>query len=252
MSHAESETHRILKRLALAWAQEQGFRIAAAEVSLPRMRFRLDVAAYKPTRHRVRATDSTLLTNRLAWIPGVGSTAVFECKASRADFIRDAASIPETLNALQQLHAKRQTIENELRIHYPSIQNGDSLFQDYQTVNYERPGHERYRRTLKEIGRLTAKLHAGTKFERLTKWGAANLFYVVAEPNLAAPHELPPGWGLLVRDGGTLALAQKPILHELAEPPRIELLHRIAAAATRAVNQLHGINRMTENAPSSD
>jgi len=41
MSQSESAAHLELKRLALAWAQTQGYRVAAAEVTLPIYRFRL-------------------------------------------------------------------------------------------------------------------------------------------------------------------------------------------------------------------
>jgi len=36
-------------------------------------------------------------TNRLVWKPTIGVTAIFECKASKTDFIRDARSMKVTL-----------------------------------------------------------------------------------------------------------------------------------------------------------
>ena len=46
----ETETHIRLKRLAIIWAQAQGYSACAAEVSLPQCRYRADVAAYRPQR----------------------------------------------------------------------------------------------------------------------------------------------------------------------------------------------------------
>ena len=43
----ETEAHRRLKRLAVLWAQAQGYSACAVEVSLPRCRYRADVAAYR-------------------------------------------------------------------------------------------------------------------------------------------------------------------------------------------------------------
>ena len=43
----ETAAHRELKRLALVWAQAQGYSACALEVSLPRCRYRADVAAYR-------------------------------------------------------------------------------------------------------------------------------------------------------------------------------------------------------------
>lgn len=241
MSHAESAAHKELKRLALIWAQMNGYRVAAAEVSLPNYRFRLDVAGYRPERVRISAPDRGLKTKRLVWQQMLGVTAVFECKASKPDFRRDARSLSTTLEQLKTLREQKTRIEQELRLFYPSIRNGDSLFQEFETLNFERPGHERYQQTLDEIRRLTSRLYANTKFDKLVKWGAANLFYVVAEPGTVLPHELPACWGLLVRDGASLSLASKPLLHEIGEPERLSLFHRISFAATRAVNREHGV-----------
>ena len=55
-----------------------------------------------------------------------------------------------------------------------------------------------------EIRTVSSRLYARTKFSRLTRWQAANLHYVVAEPGIAELSELPEGWGLLVREGETL------------------------------------------------
>jgi hypothetical protein len=241
MTAVESAEHKELKRLALAWAQAHGYRAAAAEVSLPNYRFRLDVAAYRPQRVRTTIPDERLKTQRLIWQQAVGMTAAFECKASKPDFRRDARSMVATQEQLLALQERKTRIEQELRLFYPSIRNGDSLFQDFETLSFERPGHERYQRTLDEISRLTSRLYANTKFDKLVKWGAANVFYVVAEPDAVLPHELPACWGLLVRDGGTLRLEAKPVVHEVGEPERLSLLHRISMAATRAVNREHGV-----------
>ncbi len=71
-TRGETAAHLELKRLALLWAQENGYPIAALEVSLPQCRYRADVAAYRPQR------NGTL-----------GHTAVFECKQSAPDLRRD-------------------------------------------------------------------------------------------------------------------------------------------------------------------
>lgn len=241
MKNGESAEHKELKRLALLWAQTNGYRVAAAEVTLPNHGFRLDAAGYKPERIRVSVRDERLKTQRLVWQQKIGVTAAFECKASVPDFRRDARSITSTLDRLAVLNERKCRIEHELRLFYPSIRNGDSLFQEFETLDYGRPGHERYRCTLDEIQRLTARLYANTKFDKLIKWGAANVFYVVARTEIVRPEELPAGWGLLTPEGDGLRLAVKPILHEVSEHARLALLHQISLAATRAVNREHGL-----------
>lgn len=241
MPSSESAAHKELKRLALAWALAHEYPVAAAEVSLPHYRFRLDVAAYRP--HALPATviDSRTQRPRRVWRPAVGVTAVFECKASPLDFRRDARSMTDTLQQLEVLHARKTRIEEELHLFYPSIRNGDSLFQEFETLDFTRPGHERYQRTLLEIQQHVSRLHTNTKFDKLVRWGAANVFYVVAEPGIVRPQELPACWGLLVRESDGLHLHTKPLLHEVDESARLTLLHRIAQAGTRAALREHQI-----------
>ena len=160
---------------------------------------------------------------------------------SEADFVRDARSIKATLEKLQRLDTKRERAEHELKLYYPSIRNGDSLFQEFETMNFERPGYERYEQIMREIQQLKTRLFANTKFDRLTKHGAANLFYVVADPEVVSQHPLPFGWGLLQRENDELMLKVKPLWHEVAEENRLAFLHRISLAATRSVkNREHG------------
>lgn len=218
---AESPPHRELKRLALIWARGHGYPIAAPEVSVPNFRVRLDAAAYRP--------------GGSASVPAVGLTAVFECKASRPDYLRDSRSLAATAARLAVLAARRSRLEQTLRLHCPSIRNGDSLFAEWETLDFHRPGYEAYEKVMAEMRRLSARLHDGTKFERLTKWRAANLFYLVVEPGLFRDHELPIGWGVLLRRSDTLELRERPHFHVIEETPRLALLHRIARAATRSI-----------------
>jgi hypothetical protein len=240
-SASESPAHLRLKRLALLWAQAHGYPVAAAEVTVPHFGFRLDAAAYRLGRETVPRSDSRSPRRRQISQAAIGLTAIFECKASRTDCRRDCHSATATRDRLAKLAERKARHEEVLRIHYPSIRNGDSLFPEYETLDFERPGYEAYQRTIAEMRRLNARLQRGTKFDQLTTWRAANLHYLVAEEGVLGPGELPIGWGLLLREGERLTLATRPILHEVASAQRLQLLHRIALAATRASNQLQGI-----------
>ena len=146
LRRGETAAHLLLKRLALFWAQKQGYHSCAFEVSLPNSRYRADLAAYMPSKGRikVRAHDPALpaMTHRLMVCHTLGSTAVFECKQSRADFLKDSRSTRETLTELRDLYTRRVDLERTLRVHYPSLRVSDSLFQDYQSHDFNDLEHE--------------------------------------------------------------------------------------------------------------
>ena len=241
MPASESPEHLELKRLALIWAQANGYPIAACEVSLPNLRFRLDVAAYRPGMRRILRGD----TRRPVQAASVGVTAVFECKASRPDLVRDCRSAMRLLARMKVLTERRLTLERLLKIHCPSLRNGDGLWPEYDTYAFERAEHAPYRKVIKELGTLSRQLHGQTKMESLLKWQAANLHYLVVEPHLVEAHEIPLGWGLLVRAGERLELSVRPEWREVDECRRLTFLHRLAVAGTRATNRAAGVDYPT-------
>ena len=242
----ETAAHLLLKRLALFWAQKQGYHSCAYEVSLPNCRYRADLAAYMPSRGRikVRAQDPALpaMTHRVMVCHTLGSTAIFECKQARSDFLKDSRSERETLAEVKDLHARRIELERTLRVHYPSLRVSDSLFQDYQSHDFGGLEHETYKKVLARIALLQRRLFHQTKFDTLVRYRCGNLFYVVAEDGIFQPHEIPLGWGLLVRRADRLELREKPVWQDLEDHERLALLHKIASSGTRALNREAGIS----------
>ena len=96
---SESPAHLALKRVALLWAQQNGFNIAATEVTLPNRGVRMDVAAYRPQRTKKQKG------NRMISCAAIGVTAIFECKVSTPDFRRDARSNIATLLMCECQHS---------------------------------------------------------------------------------------------------------------------------------------------------
>src|SRR5437773_8351962 len=129
----ETEAHRRLKRLAVLWAQANGYSACAVEVSLPQCRYRADVAAY-----RSQPKQS-------------GVTAIFECKQARPDLRRDNCRINATRERLRSLSRRRELLERHLRVHYPTLRTGDSLFPEYDSHNFSAIGHQGYSRLLREF-----------------------------------------------------------------------------------------------------
>jgi hypothetical protein len=222
--HGETETHARLKRLALAWAQAQGYSACALEVSLPRCRYRADIAAYRP------ATID------------IGTTAVFECKQCLVDLRRDNGCSASTMRRLEKVHARREVLERNLRVHYPALRVNDSLFAEFDSHNFEAIDHRGYKQVLRQTRALQNRLFDCTKFETLIGYRCANLFFLVLPKELFRESEIPIGWGALIESNGELTLAHKPVWHDVAPEHNLRILERIARAETRVLSRHLGIS----------
>lgn len=240
----ETPAHLGLKTAAYLWALHQGYRCAALEVGLPNSSYRADVAAYRPARRRVVEEDAVSLSKRSVVRDVLGTTAIFECKQSRADFLKDSRAAQSILAELAKLAERREVLERQLKIHYPRLQRGDSLFPEYQTADLEHLEHAPYRRVVKRMECLHRQLYGQTKFEKIRRQGIANLYYLVVRPGIVAPHEAPMGWGVLEvtmsGEGAEPVLTVQPILQDSWEHQRLGLLQRITQAAMRPMNREAG------------
>ena len=218
-SRGESQQHTRLKHLAFIWAQAHGFSACAVEVSLPKCRYRADVAGYQFHPKQI------------------GSTAVFECKQALCDLQRDNCHSESARQRLEAICERRQLLEARLRTHYPTLHNGDSLFPEFDCENFSAIGHRGYARLVRELRALQNRLYDCTKFEKLIRYRCANLFFIVVPEHLFRESEVPVGWGTLIESNQTLALVRRPIWQEATPDNRIRLLQRIAIAGTRGLNR---------------
>ncbi len=217
--HGETAAHRELKRLALLWAQAQGYSACAMEVTLPRCRYRADVAAFR------------FSPNEFA------CTAVFECKQASPDLRRDNRCASTTRERLESVQRRRMIIEKHLRVHYPALRRGELLFAEWDSHDFASIGHRNYSRIIREIAALQNQLRDGTKFEKLVRYRCANLFFLVVPGELFRPAEIPVGWGALVEKSGSLSLACQPVWHDTRAENQLQFLHRIAVTGTRQLNR---------------
>lgn len=234
MSRSETATHLRLKTLALAWAQANGFGACAPEVRVPRSGYRADVAAY------ARASGG-----------GNARTAVFECKQSRADLLKDAHGEAVTRARLSELAERRRTLEQLLAVHRPDLRRGEALWPEYDSWDFSSLDHRAYRGVLSEIETVQRRVMRGTKFSKMFRYRCADFLYLVVEENIFAEAEIPAGWGLLVRSvrveeaGGKeleeLRLVRAPADLQASAEQRAALLECIAFAGTRAVNRAAGV-----------
>ena len=223
-SRSESAAHRNLKRLALEWAYAHRMLLGAAEVRLPRSSYRADVAA---------ATPRTMATNAF--------TAVFECKVSRVDFLRDSAPEAGAADVILKLRERLAALRGLIASHRPDLRRGEELFPDFDAFDLRGLRHDTHAALETELRVAQRKLYECTKFAKLGRWRAASLLYIVAEDGLFSSFEHPDGWGLLVRRGDALELTIKPCLRETTVDERVALVERIAAAVAGRERKSFGV-----------
>ena len=158
--------------------------------------------------------------------------AIFECKQVRGDLIRDNKR-PELMRArLKALENRRIKLEALLQVHLPHLANGESLFPEFDSYRLREYNHVGYRKLVKQIAVAKNGIIDGTKFDRLFSYRLANLHYLVVEADLLDAHEVPTGWGLLVRRGDDLQLVSKPAWQDIHVEHQLVFLQRIAARKT--------------------
>lgn len=217
----ETAAHAGLKRLALVWAQANAYAACALEMRLPKSRYRADVAAF-------RAAPPEC-------------AAVFECKQALPDLRKDSRIAAQTRDRLMTVSRRLAVLQHHLRIHYPNLRAGDSLFPEFDSHRFDAIEHRTYRRVLVQLEALQTQLRAGTKFEKLVRYHCANVFYLVIPHALDRVCEAPVGWGVLTESDGELRLLRRPLFQETSAACRRLFLERIAACATREYNHKLGI-----------
>ncbi len=165
-----------------------------------------------------------------------GQTYAMECKQSRADFLRDAGVEVSAVRELGVVKEEVEELRQLLGVHLPDCRQGSVLFREFDEYDFGDLRHERWRRLVSRLSLLERKLAEGVKFSRLVRYASANFFYLVVEEGvLADAREIPPAWGCLVREGGSLRLEREAT--SLASPVNAKLayLERISARASKLV-----------------
>lgn len=221
MSRSETARHLALKALALEWARDHGLPISATEVRLPRSHFRVDVAAC--------ARRGSL------------RTAVFECKQSRGDLLKDSAGLAAVARCVEATAARLRELEGMIGVHRPDCRRGEFLFPEFDSILPGQIEHETHRRLTLQLAQAQRRLTRGTKFAHMARYRCADALYLVVEDDIFAPAEIPAGWGLLIRNGRSLTVARPPVWLDAVADQRAALLESIALAATRQVHRLAGV-----------
>jgi hypothetical protein len=166
-------------------------------------------------------------------VPHVSSVlkaaVVFECKQGRGDLVRDNKRRALLSERIKTLENRKQKLESLLHVHLPHLANGESLFPEFDSYRLREHNHAGYKKLLREMRIAKRSVFDGTKFDRLFGYRVANLHYLVAEENLIEFHEIPMGWGLLIRRDDGLELVTKPVWQTIGVEEQLVFLQRISA-----------------------
>lgn len=235
----ESSEHRALKRLSAQWLRAAGCCAVAAEVQSPVPRHRVDAAGW---------SDGPPVSDAARRRGAVRTPATFiiECKASRADFLRDTRERAALLRRRAALETQRADLEREfIPEAEPHLLRGDGfLFPDLESWDFAASRLPAYRQVLRELARTDRMLYGDTKFCVLAAWRLADRLLIAAPRGLVHPSELPRGWGLLefernavrgreIEDGPPWRVRVEPEALQSPERRRLRLLRNIAVAGTR-------------------
>jgi hypothetical protein len=169
----ETEMHKLLKKEACRWLYRMGYRSIAAEVRLSGLGIvdAVGTGLFRPNHNYLFVPQS------------LHQTVFIECKASRADFLRDVSEDGQLTLALM-----------------------------------ERSGNRRRRRRRKC---LSQRVGLG-KFAACLAAPMANLHYILAPAGMLQRKDLPPRWGLLSFGEGGISVVVRPDGQEQARGHLVE------------------------------
>jgi hypothetical protein len=191
----ETDLHKRLKKEGCRWLFRNGYRSVAAEVRLPPLGIvdAVGTGTFHPWHNHICSPKR------------LDQTCIIECKASRADFLRD--------------------LSNDGQMDF-------ALFERRQNLTTRRK--RRFRQVL-GLG----------KFDSCLMQPMANIHYILAPAGLLQKRDLPQRWGLLTLGEGGISVVVKAQWQEIAQKGYVEsaiattLTRDIYNADQRALNSIN-------------
>jgi len=192
----ETDLHKTLKKEACRWLYRMGYRCIAAEVRLPPLGIidAVGTGIFRP------------YSNYLCIPKDLPQVCFVECKASRADFLRDHSNDGQMMLCLMERQTNRKS--------------------------------KRKKRTLRQAVGLG-------KFASCLMQPMANLHYVMAPSGMLQKKDLPPRWGLLSYGTGGVSVVVRADWQEMGRTEYVEsaiartLTGDIYRADDRAINSVN-------------
>ena len=130
-------------------------------------------------------------------------------------------------NITEKIGGLTQEIFDISRAEQKSVGHGDQVVADDYIVKALTEFTKGYDKVVQQIGVLQNALLTKNKFEKLVRYRAANLFYLVTPEHILKKYEVPLGWGLLMKAGNGLTLIQQPTWIEATDGARLAVLQKM-------------------------
>ncbi|HRK31608.1 MAG TPA: hypothetical protein PLD59_11055 [Tepidisphaeraceae bacterium] len=161
----ETQLHKTLKKEACRWLFRAGYRCVAAEVKLAPVGIvdAVGTGVFGPWHNQLHLPKT------------ISQTCIIECKASRADFLRDQSNDGQMFQCLQEMRSRTRRQRRNARAAKHRIRNAVGL----------------------------------GKFKTCLIVPMANLHYLLAPAGMIKKSEIPPRWGLLSYGDGGVSVVHK-------------------------------------------
>jgi hypothetical protein len=214
----ETDLHKTLKKEACRWLFKMGYRCIAAEVRLKPLGIvdAVGTGIFRPWHNYITAPYE---------LPQV---CFIECKASRADFLRDLSEDGQ----LKLCFTERKANGRRRKARQTPAARPRDLFND--------------QKTLRSLKRPSLRQCVGLgKFDSCLMQPMANIHYILTPAGMIKKDELPPRWGLLSFGPGGIFVVQRAAWQDNARTHFVEsaiartLTGDIYRADDRAMNSVN-------------
>jgi len=156
----------------------------------------------------------------------------------------DCADREAYIAELRQIRERMTLLEAEIRRTEPHLAAADDLFEDMRTWDYSGTVNKEYQTLLKRRESVVCRLHSGSRLDRISGSGMADLCYLAIPAGLTALEEIPEEWGVLELAPKSFTLRREARMLEHVTPEgRCQLALNIAQAARSGALFTSGVER---------
>lgn len=217
------------RRAVIAWLLNRNPAGIATAVPTRQVKFKADVAAFWLQSQKGKSVPS--------------ETAIVEFRHTREECWPDCANCNELLEQLIAERAKRTELETEIRRTEPELRDCDTLFEEFQSWNYNLSSSKQYHKCRKKVESIEHALYKGSKFEQLRRAHVADYHYLAVPEGLVRPEEIALDWGLLyVSDSLAVKTVKEATKRDCTQVNRTHLVMNIAASGLKDILFANGLH----------